>query len=204
MYRLAVLILAFSFATFAQTGKHTKAKSSRAAANLEAAFARRAAQATRPEVRLGKLAQQNAQSDDVKKFGQRMVDDHGKAEQDLEGVASKANITLPTEVNAQQKAEQQRMEKLNGAAFDRAYMAMMVKDHTKDVAEFKKEANSTSANADLKDYANRTYPTLEDHLTNAKAVDNALPKSANSKSGKKSPAKPTSGETTGGPGLLLI
>ena len=207
MYRLAVLILTFSFAAFAQTGTQTKAKSSKAGANPDATFAKKAAQGNMAEVALGKLAQQNAQSDDVKKFGQRMVDDHSKAEQDLEGVASKANITLPTDVNAQQKAEQQRLEKLNGAAFDRAYMAMMVKDHTKDVAEFKKEANSTRANSDLKDYAKRTYPTLEDHLTNAKAVDNALPKSAgakSSKSGKKSAAKPTSGPSSGGTGLLLI
>lgn len=81
---------------------------------------------------------------------------------------------------------------------------MMVKDHVKDVAEFKKEANNTSANSDLKDYAKRTYPTLEDHLTNAKAVDNALPKSAGTKRSKKSAAKPTSVEGSGGAGLLLI
>ena len=207
MYRLAVLILAFSFAAFAQTGAQTKAKSSKAGGNADAMFAKAAAQGNMAEVALGNLAKQNAQSDDVKKFGQRMVDDHGKAEQDLEGVASKANITLPTEVNAQQKAEQQRLEKLNGAAFDRAYMAMMVKDHTKDVAEFKREANRPSANADLKDYATRTYPTLEDHLTNAKAVDSALPKSAatkSNKSGKKSVPKPTAGQASGGAGLALI
>ena len=204
MYRLAVLILTLSFAAFAQTGAHTKAKSSKASANPDTTFAKKAAQGNMAEVALGKLAQDNAQSDDVKKFGQRMVDDHGKAEQDLEGVASKANFTLPQSVSAQQKAEQQRLEKMKGAAFDRAYMAMMVKDHTKDVAEFKKEANRTSANSDLKDYATRTYPTLEDHLTNAKAVDNALPKSAGAKSSKKSAAKPTSGEGSGGAGLLLI
>jgi putative membrane protein len=204
MYRLAVLILTFSFAAFAQTGTHTKAKSSKAGANPDATFAKKAAQGNMAEVALGKLAQDNAQSDDVKKFGQRMVDDHGKAEQDLEGVASKANMTLPQDVSAQQKAEQQRLEKLKGAAFDRAYMTMMVKDHVKDVAEFKKEANNTSANSDLKDYAKRTYPTLEDHLTNAKAVDNALPKSAGTKRSKKSAAKPTSVEGSGGAGLLLI
>jgi len=204
MYRLAVLILTFSFAAFAQTGTHTKAKSSKAGANPDATFAKKAAQGNMAEVALGKLAQDNAQSDDVKKFGQRMVDDHGKAEQDLEGVASKANMTLPQDVSAQQKAEQQRLEKLKGAAFDRAYMTMMVKDHVKDVAEFKKEANNTSANSDLKDYAKRTYPTLEDHLTNAKAVDNALPKSAGTKRSKKKAAKPTSVEGSGGAGLLLI
>lgn len=199
MYRLAVLILTFSFVAFAQT----PTKSSKSGANPDATFAKKAAQGNMAEVALGKLAQDNAQSDDVKKFGQRMVDDHGKAEQDLEGVASKANLTLPTDVSAEQKAEQKRLEKMKGAAFDRAYMTMMLKDHTKDVAEFKKEANSTSANSDLKDYAQRTYPTLADHLTNAKAVNATIAKSVGTK-GKKSAAKPTAGETGGSPGLMLI
>jgi putative membrane protein len=196
MYRTAVLILALSFAAFAQTGT----KSSKTGGNPDATFANKAAQGNMAEVALGKVATQNAQSDDVKKFGQRMVDDHTKAEQDLEGVASKNTINLPSDVSSAQKAEQQRLEKLHGAAFDHAYMAMMVKDHTKDIADFKKEANRPSANSDLKDYAKRTYPTLEDHLTNAKAVNNALPKS----SGKKSAAKPTSTGASGGVGLLLI
>jgi putative membrane protein len=148
------------------------------------------------EVALGKLALQNAQSDDVKKFGQRMVDDHTKAEQDLEGVASKNNWTLPSDVSTAQKAEQHRMGKLNGAAFDRAYMQMMVKDHVKDVAEFKKAANSSTTNSDLRDYAKRTYPVLDDHLTNAKAVNDSL----SSKAG----ATKSSVAAQGGPGLLLI
>src|SRR5438477_9526630 len=119
MYRIALLILSFSMATFAQTAHHsTKAKSSKSGGNTDAMFATKAAQGNMAEVALGKVATQNAQSDDVKKFGQRMVDDHGKAEQDLEGVASKNNLTLPQDVSAQQKAEQQKMEKMKGAAFD--------------------------------------------------------------------------------------
>src|SRR5690348_7083286 len=147
MYRLAVFFLSFSLAAFAQSSGQSsgsgKSKSAKSGSNSDALFVKNAAQGNMAEVNLGKLATQNGQSEDVKKFGQRMVDDHSKAEQDLEGVASKNNLTLPTDVNAQQKAEQQRLEKLNGAAFDRAYMGMMVKDHIKDVAEFKKEANST-------------------------------------------------------------
>jgi putative membrane protein len=203
MHKIAVIILSFSIATFAQTANHTsKAKSSKSGKTADSMFLKKAAQGNMAEVAMGKLATQNAQSDDVKKFGQRMVDDHSKAEQDLEGVASKNNWTVPQDVNAQQKAEQQKIEKMNGAAFDRAYMAMMVKDHTKDVAEFKKEADSTTANADLRDYAKRTYPTLDDHLTNAKAVNDALPKTG-AKSGKSKP-KPTAASASGGTGLLLI
>lgn len=211
MYKLVVTVLLFSFAAFAQDASQ-KAQGSQGGAaksggNSDAQFEKKAAQGNMAEVTLGKLATQNGQNEDVKKFGQRMVDDHTKAEQDLEGVASKNNLTLPTDVSPMQKAEQQRLEKLNGAAFDRAYMQMMVKDHVKDVAEFQKEANSSTANSDLRDYAKRTYPVLDDHLTNAKAVNDALPGKAGSsgksaaKSGKKNSA---SGDPSGGPGLLLI
>lgn len=208
MYRLAVFFLGFSMAVFAQSSDQSsasgKSKAAKSGGNSDALFVKKAAQGNMAEVNLGKLATQNGQSDDVKKFGQRMVDDHGKAEQDLEGVASKNNLDIPKDVSPAQKAEQQKLEKLNGAAFDRAYMAMMVKDHTKDVAEFKREANSVGANGDLKDFATRTYPTLEDHLTNAKAINDSLASSGAKTSKKKSAAKPTAGSAAGGQGLLLI
>jgi putative membrane protein len=197
MRTLLVVLLSCSFAVFAQDAGNSKPSPSKTSGGSDAQFAKKAAQGNMAEVALGKLATQNAQSDDVKKFGQRMVDDHSKAEQDLEGVASKINLTLPTDVSPTQKAEQQRLEKLKGAAFDRAYMQMMVKDHVQDVAEFKKEFNNTAANGDLRDYAKRTYPVLDDHLTNAKAVNDALLSKAGviSKSGN---------GQSGGPGLLLI
>lgn len=199
MRTLLVVFLSCSFAAFSQDAGKSNQSPSKTTGGSDAQFAKKAAQGNMAEVALGKLATENAQSDDVKKFGQRMVDDHTKAEQDLEGVASKNNLTLPTDVSPMQKAEQQRLEKLKGAAFDRAYMQMMVKDHVKDVAEFKKEANSTAANGDLRDYAKRTYPVLDDHLTNAKAVNDAL----SSKAGAKSSKSAAKGES-GGPGLLLI
>lgn len=194
MYKIFVFLLSCSFAALAQNASNQSPSAKSGSSDSQ--FAIKAAQGNMAEVALGKLALQNAQSDDVKKFGQRMVDDHTKAEQDLEGVASKNSWTLPSDMSAAQKAEQQRMEKLSGAAFDRAYMQMMVKDHVKDVAEFNKEANSTTANSDLRDFAKRTYPVLDDHLTNAKAVNDAL----SSKAG----ATKSSGVPQGGPGLLLI
>jgi len=194
MYKLFVFLLSCSFAALAQnaTSQTPSAKSG----SSDSQFATKAAQSNMAEVALGKLALQNAQSDDVKKFGQRMVDDQTKAEQDLEGIASKNNWTLPSDVNATQKSDQQRMEKLKGTEFDHAYMQMMVKDHVRDVAEFRKEANSTLANSDLRDYAKRTYLVLDDHLTNAKAVNDAL----SSKAG----ATKSNAAAQGGPGLLLI
>jgi putative membrane protein len=210
MNKLFIALLSLSVACVAQTADTAgkTSKSGKAGAIPDATFVRKAAQGNMAEVSLGKLALQQSQNDDVKKFGQRMVDDHGKAEQELEGLASKNNLTLPQDVNAQQKAEQERLSKLSGPAFDRAYMRLMVQDHVKDVAEFQKESNNSAANADLKDFASRTYPTLKDHLTMAKSINDSMGNSGSktskgAKSGKSKQS--TSGAASGaGQGLLLI
>ena len=199
MHKLLVFVLSFSFAAFCQSPSHAGQTSSNQNDSSDSQFLKKAAQGNMAEVAMGKLATQKAQSDDVKKFGQRMVDEHTKAEQDLEGVASKNNWTPPSDMSAMQKSDEQRLEKMKGAAFDRAYMQMMVKDHVGDVAEFKKESNNSGANSDLRDYAKRTYPTLDDHLTNAKAVRDALSAKTGSKTSKNSGSS-----QAGGSGLLLI
>ena len=119
------------------------------------------------EVELGKLAADRAQNDEVKKFAQRMVDDHSKANDQLKQIADSKGIKLPSDVESKDKALMQRLEKLNGTAFDRAYMNAMVNDHVKDVSEFKKEANG-GRDSQVKSFASSTLPTLEEHLQQAK------------------------------------
>ena len=126
-------------------------------------FVRKAAQGGIAEVELGKLATQKASSDEVKKFGQRMVDDHSKANDQLKQLAQQKGVDLPTQPDAKDQAAMKRLEKLSGDQFDKAYMTDMVKDHTKDVAEFQMEANSGS-DSDIKAFASKTLPTLQDHL----------------------------------------
>jgi putative membrane protein len=119
------------------------------------------------EVELGKLAAERAQSDEVKKFAQRMVDDHTKANEQLKQIAERKSIKLPTEVDSKDKALMQHLEKLNGPAFDRSYLNAMVNDHVKDVNEFKREAN-TGRDPQVKSFAESALPTLEEHLQQAK------------------------------------
>ncbi len=123
----------------------------------------KAAQGGMAEVELGKLAQSNASSDAVKQFGQRMVDDHTKAGEELARIAADKGITLPTGLDAKNQATKDRLSKLTGKEFDRAYMQDMVKDHRGDVAEFKKEAAS-GKDPEVKAFASKTLPTLEEHL----------------------------------------
>src|SRR5262249_13497583 len=78
------------------------------------------------EVELGKTASEKGQTAEVKRFGQKMADDHGKANDELKSLASSKNVTLPTEIDAKHKAVADRLSKLSGDAFDRAYMEAML------------------------------------------------------------------------------
>jgi putative membrane protein len=132
-------------------------------------FMKEAAQGGMAEVELGKLAVQNASSDEVKKFGQRMVDDHSKANDKLKELASAKGVTLPQAPNARQKATKDQLSKLSGDQFDKAYMKDMLKDHKQDIAAFQSESN-TGHDADVKNFATQTLPTLRDHLKDAQGI----------------------------------
>lgn len=132
-------------------------------------FARDAAQSNLAEVALGNLAIKNGQSAEVKQFGKRMVSDHSKANERLMDVAIKQGITLPQQPKAADIKEENRLSKLKGEAFDRAYMRHMVKDHQNDVALFKQEA-ANGRDPGLKDFAKRTLSVLDTHLKLARGV----------------------------------
>jgi putative membrane protein len=138
-----------------------------ALAQNDTTFAKEAAIGGMTEVQLGQLAVQKGQNQKVKEFGQKMVDDHSKANDKLKEVAAKDNITLPSQLDAKHQATVDRFAKMNGTEFDRAYVRDMVQDHEQDVAKFQQEANSGS-NKDLKNFASETLPTLQEHLRMAK------------------------------------
>lgn len=129
----------------------------------ESRFVAQAYQGGLAEVRMGQLAVQNASSKNVKDFGQKMVDDHTAANRSLSDLASKKHVTLPTDVSAADRAELNRLSKLHGMEFDRQYIAAMVRDHRKDVAEFERES-ARATEPDLKSWLNSTLPTLKGHL----------------------------------------
>jgi putative membrane protein len=134
------------------------------------AFAKEAAIGGMAEVELGTLAKEKASNPDVKQFGERMVTEHGSANDELKQWAQQKNVTLPTDLDAQHKATKDRLSKLSGDAFDKAYMRDMVSDHVKDVAAFKHEAAS-GKDADLKAWAGKTLPTLQDHLKSTREIN---------------------------------
>jgi putative membrane protein len=136
-------------------------------------FMKKAAIGGMAEVELGKLAQQNGQSQPVKDFGSRMVQDHSQAGDQLKAIAQQKGVQLPDQLDGEHRAMRDRLAKLQGDQFDRAYMRLMTSDHDKDVKEFRKEAQ-TSKDPDLKRFARDTLNTIEQHDQLAHNVDRQL------------------------------
>ena len=120
------------------------------------------------EVELGRIAVQKASSADVKSFGQRMVDDHSKANSELKSIAAQKGVTLPTTLPADMKQEMDHLSKLSGAEFDKMYMSHMLKDHKKDFASRRGLLMMVGRRRRLLDYLRRKeqsrYQTLIERL----------------------------------------
>jgi putative membrane protein len=170
MSRILRIVLAVTFAAVLgicaataeqATDKSNSSASSGATAQKESAgrtmadtrFMKAAAEGGLAEVALGQLAVEKASSSDVKKFGQRMVDDHSKANDQLKQLASQKKVDLPQGLSAKDKATKASLEKLSGEQFDQAYMKGMVKDHKK-----KTSANSGVKARPLRTRTSRSSP----------------------------------------------
>jgi len=167
LFAVTITVTLFTIQSAAQQEAATKTSPSLASA--DASFMKQAADGGMAEVALGNLAVSKASSDDVKKFGQRMVDDHSKANDQLKQLAEQKHVTLPDKPSKSHQATEAKLSALSGDSFDRAYMAEMLKDHKKDVADFKK-ASRSAADPDLKNFATSTLPTLQDHLKQAQTI----------------------------------
>lgn len=136
-------------------------------------FVTKAAGASMAEVELGKMALEKAASEEVKKFAQRMIDDHSRANDALKTLAQSKNITLPDGTDPHVTATENRLSKLSGASFDRAFMQAMIVDHRKAVNDFRL-ASRSAKDAEVKGWAAKTLPTLEEHLKMAQTTNSAV------------------------------
>ena len=158
---LAVIIGAISLTGALKAAETAPAGGGSSLSDKDKTFMKKAAKGGMMEVVMGKVAEQKAQSEDVKSFGKRMVTDHSKANDELKSIASKKGFQLPSK------------EHTGKWTSDKAYIDMMVKDHEKDLAEFKEEANSGS-DPDLKKFADDTAKMVQEHLDLAKETQAKL------------------------------
>jgi putative membrane protein len=153
-------------------------------------FVTKAANVNMAEIQLGRLAEQKAQSPQVKDFARQMVEDHTKANNDLEQIARAQNIPLPTELDKDHQDVMQKLQGLSGADFDREYMDAMVdghqdavdllKDHADDLKDNAQQgapvgtSGSAPAKVQADQWAANTLPTVQSHLDMAKRIQEQL------------------------------
>lgn len=144
-----------------------------AVAGFDLSLAARALQLGLAEVATGSLAQQRATDDAVRRFGRRMVEEHGRANAELLQWAQQRRVALPQRLDPPAQAELDQLAGLSGKAFDRTYMSRMVTDHQLAIAHFESMAQ-TGGDAALKAWALRKLPTLRAHLASAQATHVAV------------------------------
>ncbi|HEV2762551.1 MAG TPA: DUF4142 domain-containing protein [Pyrinomonadaceae bacterium] len=127
------------------------------------------------EVELGRLASQRASSDDVRRFGGRMLEDHSKAGDELRQLAASKGVALPGALGEKERAQVARLSALSGAAFDREYVKLMLKEHKKAVPLFQKQAAS-GRDADVRAFASRMVPALQTHLSMIQDISDGMNK----------------------------
>jgi putative membrane protein len=125
------------------------------------AFVTLASQDNMTEVQLGELAMQNTRNPNVHRFAQRMVNDHGKANTELAGIAQQKNLIVAKELDPEHSALVQDLSSKNGPEFDAAYAKTMEDAHAKAISLFRR-ATKTS-DPQLSQFARQTLPMLEEH-----------------------------------------
>ena len=141
-------------------------------------FIRAATEGGQMEVALGKLASEKGVSEDVKKFGQHMVDEHSKANEQLARLCTDKGVDLSADKEKMDKAIQKQVDKLSklqGEEFDKEYVSEMVKDHEKDLKAFQKAAEDAK-DSDLRAWAAKTVPMVQSHLDMIKEIQTKLGK----------------------------
>ena len=140
-----------------------KTSAAQALSAADRTFLIKAAEGGKAEVELAQLAQQRASSDDVKALAKRIAEDHQQANHDLEAIAGQKNVSFPDSLNPEHAALKAKLEAASGVDFDRQYVGTMIEDHNRDIAEFQHIA-SQSTDPDIKAFASKTLPTLQEHL----------------------------------------
>jgi putative membrane protein len=135
----------------------------------EKAFVTTAAEGNLAEVELGKLASEKSNNQQVKDFGQQMVTDHSKANDNLKTIADSNEAHWPTKLTGKPKALYDRLSKLSGPQFDKIYVQAMAEDHRKVAKEYETESG-TVKDEKLKSYIDQTLPVVQQHLSHIQSI----------------------------------
>lgn len=167
-YRYFVSVCAIGAVAFI-CGPIVPAQDTTNASSSDKKFVQFALKGGNAEVKLGQLAAEKGNSEDVKRFGQKMVDDHRRLGEQMKQISQQEGINVPDGIPGKGKALETKLSSLSGDAFDRAYIKAMVQGHKKDISEFKEEANSGN-DTSIKDAASHGAQVIGEHLQLAEQI----------------------------------
>jgi len=139
----------------------------------EQLFLTAASDSGQAEIAFGLMAADHAESEKVKQFGKRMVEDHQKAGMEVKQLALQEGIDLPAGMSPSQKEHAAILSQLSGKRFDRAYINHMVIEHENDLIEFEHSAEGLTSPR-VQQWASLRLPMLKEHLATAKSIANEL------------------------------
>ena len=170
MRRINLMMIVFAFPLVIPLG----AAGAKLAAPSEAAsFLGQAVGGQQSEIELGQLAMQKAGNEQVKQFGTRMVQDHQKAQQEIRQLATKEGVSLRIEPSEQHQQQKAQLSQLSGKEFDRAYITLMLRDHTKNMKHFEQHA-LVEPNQEIRQWTASALPVIKQHLEKVKTIAAAL------------------------------
>lgn len=139
-------------------------------AKADSDFLKQAAQNGHAELEASKMAQSKATQSDVKAFAEKMVTEHTKTHQELATLAQSKGVALPDGPSLMQRAKLKMLAGAEGAKFDERYAESFgVKAH-EDTIKLFRDGAAKAQDADVKSFAQKTLPALQEHLTLAKAA----------------------------------
>ena len=125
------------------------------------------------EIAASKVALERSSNDRVKQFANMMITDHQKAGDELKSIASAKSVTLPDSVMPKQHAALEMLRKAPANSFDKAYLAMMSKDHKETVDKFDMAAKKCE-DSDVKGFASKTLPVIKMHKESVDSLQKSM------------------------------
>jgi putative membrane protein len=141
--------------------------------NDERAFIKEAVQGDLAEVRLGELAAQRAQDEDVRRFGEMLRTDHRAALQRSTDLAKSMQVEPPSEPPTEARGFYDGLSQLSGSQFDAAFVSHMVTAHEATIAKYSR--NASSNNAAIASLVADSLPKLKAHLEAARGLQRGEP-----------------------------
>lgn len=164
IFREVVIVAVSVFVAVATIARDTTSPNAR-----DKKFVRSAMEWGNAQIAFAHLAIKKSGSEDVKQFGQKMIDDHAHLADQIPDVAKKEHIHPSEGTNSKDKTTEAKLKKLSGGLFDKAYIEVTVKDHRQDLDEFNREANTGNDTA-IKRAASQGALVIGEQLEQAKQI----------------------------------